>query len=282
MINRGFNSPLILFWLIMRKLKKLIEECNLNEYQLTKNTGGYSRSDTLEKVLAGEREITSVNLNLLSAFARGLGVTLEDILESYELDGTSSQVISINRIVDKIRGVKEENREFRQDYDNGGFVVGTNIRRTTKEFPLLKTEYEFLNPDEDHEHQNTTEIYKLNKEYLNKPSNQFKTRNKTLTNIDPRFNSHALSFLVYTPLPTGGDLKAAVSVFDRNDNLMFSEVYGCEWISTDIQKDIAYYKYSSDKYITPLRIQNTKKEEISELEFYEGLYSQFQKFKIAK
>ncbi len=266
----------------MNKLKKLLEESNISTYQLTKNTGGINRSDSLEKVLSGEREITSLNLNLLTAFARGLGVKLEDILEDYELDGTSSQVFGITKLVDRIRGLKNLYYQFRQDYDNGGFVIGTNIRRTTKEFPLLKTEYEFLNPDVDHEHQNTTEVYKLNKEYLDKPTNHYTTRNKNLTNLDPRFNSHALSFLVYTPLPTGGDLKAAVSVFDKSDNLMFSEVYGCEWISTETQKDIVYYKYSSDQYITPLRIQKTKKEEISELEFYEGLYSQFQKFKISK
>lgn len=264
----------------MTKLKKLVEESDKNEFQLCKYTGLKNRSESLEKVLSGEREITSLNLNLLSAYARGLGVKLKDILEDYDIDGTTSQVLGITRLAEKLRGVKDGNTEYRMDYQNGGYVLGNNLKKKVTDFPLKK-DYEFLKTDKTHT-QNTPEIEKLNAEFSSRKINNYTTRNLTLLNVSPRFNSKALSFLIYSPFEHGGDLKTAVSVFDKNDELMFSEVYGCEWIDKDDQKDVYYYKWKSfDEVITPSRILNNKKEMISEMEFYHGFYTQLMKFKVS-
>lgn len=263
----------------MIKLKELMDKTEKKEYQICKYTGLKGRSDSLEKVFSGERELTSLNLNLLSAYARGLGVKLTDILDEYELDGTTSQIVGIKRLVERIRKVNENNVEYREDFSNGGFVIGINLQKAVSDFPLKK-DYEFIKPNKSHDF-NTPDISMLNREFNNKVLDHYSTRNKTALNVSPRYNSHALSFIIYSPFEHGGDLKTAISTFDKNGDLLFSEIYGCEWLDKPDQKDIFYYKYEDyDNIITPARINSSKKEMISELEFFKGFYSQLYKFKL--
>lgn len=259
------------------KLRELLDKYDLNEYKLTKYTGAGGRTNTLEHILDGEREITSTNLNLLSAFARGLGVKLEDILDDFDIDGSTSQVLAIERKKERVRKTKGT---VDIEYPNGGFVKGLNIREDLGKIPL-KTKYEFLNPKLKHEDQPTNEIYLMNNAFLSRDPKFDANRNESLTNISPRFNAHAWSYFIYSPLKDGGDIKVVVSVWRENkDNeFLFTEIYGCEWINRDDNKSICYYKYHNDYEPLNLdQIKNAKKIEISELEFYRGFMSQFQKF----
>lgn len=268
------------------KLEKLIKESNVNSYDLTKYTGSANRTDSLESILSGKREITATNLNLLTSFARGLGVQLTDILEDYQLDGTQSQIIGLNRQIDRIKKYKKGKLIYSDS--EGGFILGANLPNSNyNNFTLLKTDYEFLNPDLKHSEQKVTPVYILNRKWNERNKQRYTSRNKTLTNLDARINKRALSFIIYTPLKNstgeiiGGDLKTAVSVFNTNKELMFSEIYGVEFIDLPENKDIHYYKSRNiDFAITPKRIERWKKQEISELEFYKALFSQYYKFNI--
>lgn len=261
-----------------QKLQELLDKYDLNEYKLTRYTGAGARTNTLVHILNGEQEVTSTNLNLLTTFARGLGVQLEDILDDFELDGSASQVLNIERKVERIRKITGEVDE---ELAGGGFVKGVNIKKNIKISP--KKKYEFLNPKVNHNSQPVNDIYLLNSTFLNRDFDEKENRNKSLIKIDRRYNSYAWSYFIYSPLKDGGDIKVAVSVFDKKGegNLVFTEVYGCEWISRSDNKSICYYKYrTEDDVLSNKVINNSQKEEISELEFYRGFLSQFLKFKL--
>lgn len=262
-----------------QRLQELLNKHELNEYSLTKYTGSASRSDSLASILNGDREVTSVNLNLISTFARGLGLRLTDVLDDFDLDGTTGQVLSMERKVERFRKVKAP---IDIEYPNGGFIKGVNVKEDLGKFPLKK-KYEFLNPKVSHEEQSTNAIYLLNNEQLNRDPKFKSSRNESLTNLSPRFNAYAWAYFIYSPLKDGGDFKTVASVFRDNGEgeFLFTEVYGCEWINREDNKSICYYKYHSDyDTVTPELINDSKKVEISELEFYRGFISQFLKFNV--
>lgn len=273
---------------MLDKIKKLIEDRDLTTYEIVHNTGVASRTNILEPVLEGKKELTSTNFNSLSAIARGLGVTLEEILEDYDLDGTSSQILNIERTVKRIIKSHNHGKVFTQN-DNGGYVIGVNYPNSNlNDFPILKTDFDFIDSDKLHAEQKTEPIHLLNRKWIDRSKKSYLTKNETLTNLAPRFNKYSMSFLIYSPIYKdseliGGDFKLAITVTDKKGMFFFSEVYGCEWLNTDKTKHITYYKTYDDHYcITPKRIQRWNKWEISELEFWKALYSQYFKFGISK
>lgn len=268
----------------MTKLERLMEEKRLSSFELANSNGNSSRLISINRVLDGEADITSLNLNLLTSIANGLGVPLEELLDPFDLDGRSSEIVYLNRIVER---AKKQNAEYTNTYPNGGFIKGFNINkqsyRNEGEYVKSKTDYEILDPTKSHDEQGLPKTYELNNEFLYRNENKRNTRNQTIRNLHSKYNKNSLAFLIYTPLSDGADLKVAVSVFDPRGNIMYSEIYGVEWIDKEDQKEVAYYKGRIEgKVITPDRVKNVKKEIVSELEFYRGLKSQFSKFKLGK
>lgn len=257
----------------MKNIQDLIEKYNMSEYQVTRFTGQPSRSDALRCVASGEREPTSINLNLLTSYARGLGLRLQDLLDDFELDGTSSQVISINKYVDKLKRLNEEIEE----HDNG-YIISNGM---DKEGYKLKTKYEFLNPKLSHSSQPTNDIYLLNRTYLDVILEQEKNNN-TLAQLRPRYSKRVKSVMIYSKLPNGGDLKLVGYSYDNKGNLLFSQIVGCEWIDQDDNKSICYYKAHSNKEINPKDVNRIDKEEMSELEFYQSLHHQFPLYNVVQ
>lgn len=273
----------------MSKFRKLIEEKNLSTYDLTKSTGLKNRADIVEDVLAGKRELTNTNFNILSSFARGLGVPLTEILESFDIDGTSSQVINIKRIIDRIKkpGKKFKDVVYRvQNIPEDKFVIGTNLDEGLTNYNKFKIKFEFINPNLDHDKQYITVTDKLNAEYLKTPIQRY-NMNTTLNNLSNKLNSLLTSVMVITPIKyqdkiIGGDFKLGVTVRDTQDNFLFSEIYGCEYMDTEDNKNIVYYKAVLDKPLTAELMESIPKQEISELEFNNALYSQFWKYGLSK
>lgn len=269
----------------MSKLRKIIEERNLSTYEITKNTGLKSRSDVIEDVLDGKRELSNTNFNILSSIARGLGVPLNDILDSFDLDGTSSQVINMKRIINKINkpGKKLKKIVYRvQNVPDDKFVLGTNLDEGLTKYNKFKTKYEFINPNLEHDKQYITVTDKLNADYLNSPIQRY-NMNTTLVNLSNKLNSLLTSVMVFTPIEyqdeiIGGDFKLGVTVKDTHDNFLFSEIYGCEYMDTEDNKSIVYYKAILDKPLTAELMESVPKEEISEIEFNNALYTQFWKY----
>lgn len=274
---------------MLDKMKKLVENRGLSTYEIVHNTGSVSRTNILEPVINGDKEITSTNFNNLSAFARGLGVTIEDILEDYDYDGTTAQILNIERTVKRF--IKHQhNGTIITENEDGGYVIGAKYDENTfKTFPILKKDFEIIEKDKLHSEQLTEPIYLLNKRWLNTTNkNTYLTKNNTLTNLMPKLNKYSMAFFIYSPIYDnndliGGDFKLAITVTDKNNMFFFSEVYGCEWLKTEETRHIVYYKaYNEHLYVTPERIEEWEKEEISELEYWKAIYTQFFKFGISK
>ncbi len=274
---------------MLDKMKKLVENRGLSTYEIVHNTGCVSRTNILEPVINGDKEITSTNFNNLSAFARGLGVTIEDILEDYDYDGTTAQILNIERTVKRFKK-HQQNGIVLTENEDGGYVIGARYEVNKYEnFPILKKDFEIIEKNKFHSEQLTEPIYLLNRRWLNTSSkNTYLTKNNTLTNLAPKLNKYSMAFFIYSPIYDnndliGGDFKLAISVLNKEGFFSFSEVYGCEWLKTEETRHIVYYKaYNEHLYVTPERIEEWEKEEISELEYWKAIYTQFFKFGISK
>lgn len=271
----------------MSKLKQIYDEQGISTYSLTRDTGSKSRTNTLEHILNGSREITSTNLNMLTAFASGLGMRLEDILDDFDLDGTTSQILNIERQISRL--FEKANAKHYIDNEDGGFVIGSNVfNPKVDDLKILKKEYDFIKPWKSHANQKTEPIYLLNRRWLKR--NPKAKRNATLTNLSPRYNKYSEAYFIYSPIydkvdgeRIGGDFKMAITVKNKEGHFMFSEVYGVEFLKTEDNKHITYYKSHDNRFeVTPTKVHSWKKEEISELEFYHALFSQYNKFEMSK
>lgn len=259
----------------MNKIKEIMDKYGLTEHQVTRFTGQPSRSDTLRSVAKGDREVTSINLKLLTSYARGLGLRLQDLVNDYELDGSSTQVTSIKKYVDMLLRLNEHVKKF----NNEGYIISNGIDK--QHYPLKK-EFEFLNPKLTHSQQKTNEIYLLNNSYLPILKDKKIKQNKSLAKLMPRYNKYIKSVIMYSPLEGGGDLKLIADVYDRTGFYLFSEILGSEWIDTEDNKTICYYKAHSNRLIKPELINEIEKQEISELEFYKGLNTQLPKYNVVE
>ena len=257
----------------MNKLKEIMDKYNLTEAQVTRFTGQPSRSTTLQLVANGKRDIMNVNLSQLTGYARGLGLRLEDVLNDFELDGSSAQVDNITRYVDKLERLNNHVKTF----ENNGFIVSSGI---DKQNYILKKNYEFLNPESSHGLQPTNDIYLLNNQYLNVLRDKKTDRNKTIAKLTPRMAGRVKSVVIYSPLSAGGDLRIVAESYGKYGNYCFTEIYGAEWINQDDNKTICYYKAHNDKRIDPKDINRIKKQEISELEFYKAFNPQLPQYNV--
>lgn len=264
----------------MSKLNELLKERDLTEYELAISNGVKGREISIRRITNGEAEITSLNLNQLFSVARGLGVSLSELLDSFELDGRTSQIFDIKHLVKRIR---DSHGEYSTVFNKEGFIKGHNVEKQKERnefnYSTVKTDYEFLDSSKTDNQQDGRNIAELNKEFLYSPAEK---SNQSLLSITPRYNKNALTFFIYTPLPGGGDLKTAVTVFQNDGSVRFSEIYGAEWIDEEDYKGITYYKSHFNDIITPETVKDAKKEIISELEYFKGMQSQFRKFKLAK
>lgn len=86
----------------MLKIEKLLDEQGLSLVQITRLMGSRGMSKKLDGVLDGRVDFTSLSLDTLASYARGLGVPLSELLEDYEMDGTSSQVNLTARLAGRI------------------------------------------------------------------------------------------------------------------------------------------------------------------------------------
>lgn len=259
----------------MNKIKKLMDKYELTEFQVTKDTGQRgNRTNTLREVADGKREITSINLNLLTSFALGLGLKLEDLLNDYDLDGTTTQIVNINRYINRLSKKTDYNRL--DDKNNDSFILNNNNNKLNQKW--FKKGYEYLNTSLEHDQQKVNDIYLLNNSYLSNDDYN-RTRNKTLANLDARINKYSDSYIIYSKLKTGGDIRIIANVYDKKDNFKFGELFGCEWIDTEDNKSICYYKYhDSTQPINLDNLDSLEKEEISQIEFFRSLQGQLQKF----
>lgn len=267
----------------MGKFEDLLEKNNLKTFEVANSNGNNSRLSSLNRVVDGKTEISNLSFNIIIGAANALGVPLEDIMEPWDLDGRSGQIQYITRLMGLIA---DNNAEYSNVYPDGGYVKGINLykqeKRNEGDFINIKKDYEILDPTKTHDEQELTPTYELNREFLNRNERRRETRNKTIQNFHSSFNTNALSFLIYTPLALGGDFKLAITVFDKEDLFMFSEVYGVEWIDQEDQREIVYYKSRINDIVNPENIKNSDKEVISELEFFKGLKTQFPKYNIRK
>lgn len=86
----------------MLKIEKLMNERGLKPAQLVRLLGHNGRLTSLNRVLNGETDISALSFDLLVSFARGLGVSYEDLFYDFELDGTASQLNVIKKLVGRI------------------------------------------------------------------------------------------------------------------------------------------------------------------------------------
>ncbi len=271
----------------MSNLNELIKDKNILTYDLTKNTGNPQRGDSLKEILSGRRELTNTNFNLISTYARGLGVKLTDILDDFDIDGTTSQIINISRHVSKLKNLRKIKEGVHKLVDSDQQVLGMNLKEDGFKYDKFKSKFDFIKPDKQHKDQSITETYLLNRKWLEYP-HKTEIKNTTLADTTQKLNSHATTYLTYTPIEfegdiIGGDLKIGVSVYDVKDNFLFTEVYGCEFMDSDNNKNIAYYKGRDDSNpITAELMEAIPKIEISELEFYNNLFTQYWKLGIPK
>lgn len=100
----------------MLKIEKLLDEQGLSLVQVTRAMGSRALSKAYDRVADGHSEFTSLTLDTLATYARGLGVSLSDLLEDYELDGTSSQVNVTARLAGRIlKSINKYDSEYVKD-----------------------------------------------------------------------------------------------------------------------------------------------------------------------
>lgn len=101
-------------------------------------------------------------------------------------------------------------------------------------------------------------------------------------NLSPIPNTYAILCPCYIDYHEDGDsgvLDVMVSVFNKRNEFLFSEVYRVEYVQDGDYKGIKYYKkIFSDLIGDDVELEFTKDDEISEGDYYHGLYRQYRIF----
>lgn len=305
----------------MKRLEKLLEDNNITPNVVGDYSGDHSRRQSILKVLNDEMDFNNLTFNTVTTLARSLGLSLNEFLADYEIDGTSSLVSNIKKVVQRIRNkikrttvselknnhmviqvgnkqvsykdsdIEDKLKEIKSLLtNNSSFIFGININKLERfngninnPFTFNKTDCEFIKPEVIHSKQDLLNITKANSEFWNKSYYNGKWINSE-ENINTQGNKiigSCPALFVFTPLKNGADVKMVIGIHNLT-GIKFTEIYGCEWLDTEDQKELAFYKAKYHAPFTDFNIENSNKELISEFEFYRGFLSQFRKFKISK
>lgn len=227
----------------MKKLEKLLNENNLTVELISNYSGEETRKRTINKAL-NSMDLNNLSVTTIGVISRSLGLTLDQFLNDYDLDGTSGLVTNIKRIVNKVinRINKLTTTQIKQNYmllqvgkeqvnykdsdiqerleklkrslsNDKGFILGIYLDKlenlnSTLNNPIdyLKTNYYFINPDLNHSEQNLFNIPQGNIEYWNNNLSDGKWIRKGI-NINSQPNKiigSCPALIMYTPLEFNG------------------------------------------------------------------------------
>lgn len=98
---------------MISQLKKLLDSRGLTIFELNKAIGKGSGSHKINQVYNGEQSIGTLRIDTGLAVANFLGVTIEDLMEPFERDGTAVKLKTLRRQIKKIKkkceDIKDEN-----------------------------------------------------------------------------------------------------------------------------------------------------------------------------
>lgn len=87
----------------MTKLEKVLDEKNISLNELVTYFADHNRFNSIVRSLESAPDLTSLNYSTLGTIARVLGCEINDILDTYDINGVSGQITNMKRVVNRIR-----------------------------------------------------------------------------------------------------------------------------------------------------------------------------------